>query len=195
MEHYWAFKEIGSTHSPVKKVEREAIKWNAPLKGWFKLNSDKASKGKRGESGFGAIIRNESGELLSGTYRYISTATNNKAKIHALEAGLQLCAQMGVSNVIIEGDSQIIINGIIKSNFQNWKLVKWFPHINTLLDSIGTCEINHSYCEGNCVANHLANLGVSKKGVIVTFNQTSVTQSIIDHIMKDMSDIPREAIG
>ncbi|XP_057858950.2 uncharacterized protein LOC131067803 [Cryptomeria japonica] len=61
MERYWSFKEIGSTHSPVKKVDREAIKWNAPPKGWVKLNFDGVSKGNPRESGFRAIIRNESG--------------------------------------------------------------------------------------------------------------------------------------
>lgn len=116
---------------------------------WMKLNFDGASKGNPRDFGFGAIIRNNIGDTIYGVYGGLGLSTNNEAEIRALEAELNLCVQIGISRVIIEGDSQIIINDIIKSNFQCWKLRKWLPHINYLLENIATFEINHVYCEGN----------------------------------------------
>ncbi|GLJ07489.1 hypothetical protein SUGI_0068130 [Cryptomeria japonica] len=89
-------------------------------------------------------------------------ATNNEGKIRALEAGLNLCVQNGISKVLIEGDSQVIINDIIKSNFQCWKLSKWLLRINHLLELIDTFEIKHVYHEGNRMADYLAKLGVTQ---------------------------------
>ncbi|XP_059070432.1 uncharacterized protein LOC131860084 [Cryptomeria japonica] len=196
MEGYWFLKDPGSTHlSDKKRLDRKAIKRKAPLKDWVKLNFDGACKRNRGDFGFGAIIRNERGKLLYGIYGGLGFATNNEAELRALEVGLHLCVQMGISKVIIEGDSQIIINNIIKSNFQNWKLRKWLPRINNLLDTIGNFEINHSFKEGNRMADYLANLGVGKNVEIIIFIQIYASESIIEQILKDIPDSPREGIG
>ncbi|GLJ12071.1 hypothetical protein SUGI_0183340 [Cryptomeria japonica] len=114
-----------------------------------------------GVVGYGVVIKNCASKLEHGVYGGLGMATNNEAEIRALEVGLNLCVQNGYSKVLIEGDSQVIINGIIKSKFQCRKLDKWLPCINHMLELIGTFEIMHVFREGNRMADYLANLGVA----------------------------------
>ncbi|XP_057845071.1 uncharacterized protein LOC131054551 [Cryptomeria japonica] len=56
-------------------------------------------RGNPGQAGFGAVIRNEDGNVVFGTYGNIGCATNNKAEIRALEAGILLYKEKGLSSV------------------------------------------------------------------------------------------------
>ncbi|GLJ28166.1 hypothetical protein SUGI_0553270 [Cryptomeria japonica] len=91
MEKRWAFKEPPIYVPPSNHPDINTIKWKAPPRGWTKLNFDGASKGNLGESGIGAIIQDEEGNILHGLFGGIGISMNNEAKIHALEAGLCLC--------------------------------------------------------------------------------------------------------
>ncbi|GLJ42714.1 hypothetical protein SUGI_0885530 [Cryptomeria japonica] len=154
MEKIWLLKPPIIIYNN-NRAKRRDIKWMAPPLDWMKLNFDGASKGNPGDVGFGAIIRNNSSKIIHGVYGRLGKATNNEAKIRALEAGLNLCVQNGISKVLIEGDSQIIINGITNSKFQCWNLRKWLPRITHLLDLTGTFEFMHVYREGNHLADYL----------------------------------------
>ncbi|GLJ38905.1 hypothetical protein SUGI_0793080 [Cryptomeria japonica] len=191
MEKIWLFK-----HSLVintkNRVNTRDIGWMAPSKDWLKLNFHGASKGNPGDAGFGVVIRNNASKIVHGVYGGLGMATNNEAEIRALEVGLNLCIQNGISKVLIEGDSQIIISGIIKSNFQCWKLRKWLPRITHLLELIGTIEIKHVYREGDRMVDYLANLGVVCNDNKITFDQHSASNDIINHIKLDAS---RDGIG
>ncbi|GLJ49629.1 hypothetical protein SUGI_1052950 [Cryptomeria japonica] len=188
MEKFWLLKDPRPIVTSTKaKIDRENIRWKAPPMDWMKLNFDGASKGNPRDSSFGAIIRNNIGDPIYGVYGGLGFATNNETKIRALEAGLNLCVQIGISRVIIEENSQIIINNIIKSNFQCWKLRKWLPRINYLLEKIGTFEINHEYREGNQTTDYLANLGVVNRDGMITFDRHSASEDIINQIKQDSS--------
>ncbi|XP_057839045.2 uncharacterized protein LOC131049060 [Cryptomeria japonica] len=110
MERNWSLKNV-IFHYPKKKIDRENVRWTKP-------------HSNLGQAEYGAVIRNEDGNILSGTYEHIGCASNNEEELRALEAGLLLCKQKGLTNVQIEGDSQIIINGVINSRFTNWKLAR-----------------------------------------------------------------------
>ncbi|GLJ43721.1 hypothetical protein SUGI_0910340 [Cryptomeria japonica] len=144
------------------------------------MNFDGACRGNLGVSGFGAVVRNAEGDLILGTYGALGRATNIEAKIHALLAGLNLCVNNSLSNIIIEGDSLIVINGIIKSKFENKKLSKWIPCISHLLSSIGIYEVTHTYREGNWLADFLANLGIDSSNGAVVFDRMSAPENVRD---------------
>ncbi|GLJ30872.1 hypothetical protein SUGI_0613820 [Cryptomeria japonica] len=132
-----------------KKGNRKHIRWKTPPVGWLKLNFDGPCRGNPGVSGFGVVVRNSEGKLILGIYGTIGEATNNDAEICALVEGLKLCVTNKMSNLIIEGDSSIVIQGIIKGGFQSRKLNKWIPYVSQLLNDIGSYEIVHTYREGN----------------------------------------------
>ena len=82
--------------------------------GWGKLNFDGAARGNPGIVGIGCIINNDSGQWLAKKTMAIRPTSKNLVELEALEAGLNLCLEVGISKVVIEGDSQIIMNAIRK---------------------------------------------------------------------------------
>ncbi|GLJ55477.1 hypothetical protein SUGI_1191320 [Cryptomeria japonica] len=141
MEKSWDLKKKCDHRLNDKKAKRKNVTWQASSSGWMKLNFDDASRENLGRSGLGAIIRND------------------------MEAELQWCVNNEVVNLIIEGDSQVILNGVTKSIFQNWRLECWIPRINKLLNSLGDYHIRHMYWEGNKAADYLANMGIEVDSV------------------------------
>ncbi|GLJ30420.1 hypothetical protein SUGI_0602070 [Cryptomeria japonica] len=161
MEKNWLL--VTPTQLPklsVKKGNRKHIRWKAPPVGWLKLNFDGACRGNLGVSSFGVVIRNNKVKLLLGSYGALGVATNNEAEIRALLEGLKLCVTNKMTKIVIEGDSLVIIQGIIKRGFQSRNLNKWVPCISRLLNDIDHYEITHTYKEGNRVADCVARLGI-----------------------------------
>ena len=52
----------------------------------------------------------------------IGPTSNNLAELTTLEEGLKTCHQLGLSKLIIEGDSQIFLNAIRNRSNPNWVL-------------------------------------------------------------------------
>lgn len=105
MEKNWALKQSCDHRLNDRKAKRKNANWQAMPAGWMKLNFDGASRGNPGQSGMGAIIRNEVGEVVHAIFGPVGIATNNMAEIYVLEVGLQWCVTNGVVKLIIEGDS------------------------------------------------------------------------------------------
>ncbi|GLJ52255.1 hypothetical protein SUGI_1111600, partial [Cryptomeria japonica] len=95
----------------------------------------------------------------------IGIATNNVVEISVLEVGLKWCASKRNDKLVIEGDSQIILNGISSSKFQNWHLENWILRIKMFLDLLGDFHIQHMFWEGNKATDLLANLGIEESHV------------------------------
>lgn len=76
----------------------------------IKLNFDVASKGNPGKTGYGGIFRNHEGNRLLLYFGSIGWDTNNSAELEGLWQGLCLAHQHNFHPIIIEGDSQILIN-------------------------------------------------------------------------------------
>ncbi|XP_059076357.1 uncharacterized protein LOC131875735 [Cryptomeria japonica] len=195
MERNWSLKDWGLGCPPVPKTNRKLVRWIPPQCDWVKLNFDGASRGNPGISGIGAVIRDSSRQLMGGLFGSLGFATNNEAKIRALATGLDLCVQKGYDKVIIEGDSQIIINGISKSSFQNWKLGKWIPYINKLLGSINSFELKHTFREGNKVADLLANVGIDKDLSAIIFDKEDADTIVLEAILNEIPNLTRMGVG
>ena len=96
-------------YSKSNKEARANCRWEYPPFGWCKLNFDGATKGNLGTTGIGCIINDDSSKWLAKLAMPIPLTSNNME-----EQGLQLCINLGLSKVIIEGDSQIILNVVRK---------------------------------------------------------------------------------
>lgn len=83
-----------------------------PLKGWAKLNFDRVRRGNPAVAGIKCIINDDSGKWLAKKAMPIKPSTNNMVEFAALEEGLSICLQLGISKLIIEGDSHIVLNVI-----------------------------------------------------------------------------------
>eukprot|EP00253_Pinus_taeda_P002079 PITA_02079 len=84
-------------------------KWKPPPKNHYKLNFDGASKGNPGTTGFGGIIRNHEGSHMQIYFGNIGWDTNNSAELEGLWQGLTLAWNLNLQPLVVEGDSQILI--------------------------------------------------------------------------------------
>ena len=79
--------------------------WNPPPTGFLKLNFDEASKGNPGKSGYGFILRNHKGNIISFGYGFLGIDSNNVAEIEGLIQGLEWVFENLHNPIITEGDS------------------------------------------------------------------------------------------
>ena len=75
--------------------------------------------------------------------------------------------------LIIEGDSQIILDTIKKCSTPNWTLNSRLDEVLTLLDSFEDILIQHIYHEGNHKVDYLANKGVDSDFIYLVKNLVS----------------------
>ncbi|GLJ52315.1 hypothetical protein SUGI_1112750 [Cryptomeria japonica] len=195
MEKVWSFKHTSKHRLKDDRLKRRNVVWQAPPPRWLKLNFDRANKGNLGRSGLGAIVRDEFGVTLKPFSGLVGIATNNVAEISALEVGLKWCALKRIDKLIIEGVSQIILNGISSSKFQNWRLENWIPRIKMFLDSLGDFHIQHMFREGNKVVDVLANLGIEESCVRDFDSVDALLKGVRNIISQDKDLIPRQGIG
>ena len=90
----------------------------------------------------------------------IRATSNNMVELEVLESGMLLCMEVGITNVVIEGDSWIILNAIRKCSTPNWVIKSRLDVFLYLLNNFVDYQIFHIYCEGNHIVDHLANIGV-----------------------------------
>lgn len=73
---------------------------------------DGASRGNPGESAFAFIIGNENGEIIYQASGRIGIATNNEAEYRALLEALDRISHLGIQEITIFSDSQLLVNQI-----------------------------------------------------------------------------------
>ena len=76
----------------------------------IQLNFDGASKGNPRKAGFGGVFRDHKGAPLLTFIGSNEWDTNNSDELEGLWQGLLLAQSHGLFPLIIEGDSQILIN-------------------------------------------------------------------------------------
>lgn len=119
---------------------------------------------------------------MGGIAKHLGFSSNNVAEIVALEVGLNQCVSNNQLKVVIEGDSQVIINRIANSLLQNWKLASWIPKINSHLQRLTNFKVQHIFKEGNQVANKLVNLGIGGDSFLSLDKLISIPEDLKDLI-------------
>ena len=105
-------------------------------------------------------MNNDSGKQLAKLVKSINPITNNLAEFETLEEGLKIYLNLGISKLMIEGDSDIVLNDIRNRSTLNWILNSKLEEIIHLIDKFEDTRIFHIYREGNFKACELANIGV-----------------------------------
>ncbi|KAH9292333.1 hypothetical protein KI387_042476, partial [Taxus chinensis] len=89
--------------------DREAkiknVKLKCPSFGWCKFNV------RKGSAGGGGIFRDHKGDCLRAYVGQVGLHSNNHAEAITMLWGLKLCETLNIQNLIIEGDSMIIMGG------------------------------------------------------------------------------------
>ena len=84
--------------------------WLRPSISSFKLNFDGVTKGNPHPTGFRGALRNLSGIILNMLWGSIGNNTNNMVELEGLINGISWALQKEKTLLVVEGDSQVIIN-------------------------------------------------------------------------------------
>ena len=95
---------------------------------------------------------------------YLEKATNNQAEYTGLLYGLQNALKLGITRLIIEGDSQLVVLQVSqKWNVHNETLKDYHRQIKELLEKFMYVGIRHVLRAYNKVADALTDEGIRKK--------------------------------
>ncbi|CAL9019809.1 unnamed protein product, partial [Prunus brigantina] len=105
---------------PKINVEKPT-KWSPPPIGKYKLNVDASYIPKTCVGGIGAVVRNDKGEVMAAMALPLATATSPKyAEIMALHFGIKFTRDASFSSILIEFDSQGVVNDVKKDEKESW---------------------------------------------------------------------------
>ena len=74
-----------------------------------KLSTDGGARGNPGPAAYGYVLEDENGTVLAAQGERIGIATNNVAEYSALIAGLEKAAELGVDEVDVVSDSELMV--------------------------------------------------------------------------------------
>ena len=127
--------------------------------GTYVLQFDGGSRGNPGTAGAGMVLYDEVGHEVWHGHHYLGeSSTNNEAEYTGLLAGLQCARAMDVDNIVVQGDSELIVKQLHgKYKCKSRKLMPYFASVKSLIKGFNSFEIRHIPRAQNFRADELAN--------------------------------------
>ena len=142
------------------RVERQ-IAWTRPPEGWFKLNTDGASRGNPGLATAGGVLRNSDGEWCSGFALNIGICSATLAELWGVYYGLYIAWEYKVTRLELEVDSEIVV-GFLKTGISDTQPLSFLARLcYGFISRDWIVRISHKYREANRLADGLANYAFS----------------------------------
>ncbi|MFY9780077.1 MAG: ribonuclease HI family protein [Candidatus Baltobacteraceae bacterium] len=122
------------------------------------LFADGGSRGNPGPAAGGAVLVAEDGTTLAEIGEFLGVATNNVAEWRALLSGLAAAAELGVDDLQIRLDSELVVRqltGVYRVKHPD--LIPLHARAKRLLAKFNTVEIGHIRRKYNAAADALVN--------------------------------------
>jgi ribonuclease HI len=136
------------------------------------LYFDGGSRGNPGQAAGAAVIVMPEGEKFA-VSQYLEFATNNEAEYTGLIIGLQKAKEMGINALVVQGDSQLVINQINGQwQVKSPNLQELYQQAKSLMKGFKNIKINWVRRHENHLADAEANKCMDKRKQ----NQEKVTK-------------------
>ena len=146
-----------------------------------RLHTDGGARGNPGPAGIGAVLIDESGEVIDGLAEGIGIATNNVAEYRALIAGLELALAKGVTELEVLMDSELVVSQMQGQwKIKNKGLQPLALEANSLLNRFETTKLMHVPREANADADKLANQGMDAAELDVELDAESGQGNLLE---------------
>jgi ribonuclease HI len=183
----------------IKTPNRQNISpttWTPPPVEFIKINFDGASKGNPGPVGYRATLKNSRGEILILVVGYFGETKNNAVELMGLLQGLHVAIARHSHQLIVEGDSQIVIQLITKIlHGENQQKISPSCRLFGLLEEFrGLLRANlsiipsHVKREANRVADCLKNEGVTKETKHIYWEAHNSEESDISELCQTLAN-------
>jgi len=129
----------------------------------YVLRFDGGSRGNPGIAGAGMVLYNgEDGTEVWSGYHYLGDKyTNNEAEYRGLITGLQCARTLGVQNIVVQGDSQLILRQIVgEYKVKSATLKAYYDEAVSIIPEFKSFQTSHIERARNARADELANLAM-----------------------------------
>lgn len=125
--------------------------------------TDGAARGNPGPAGAGWVLRGENGEILQEGGQFLGRRTNNEAEYEAVVGGLKAAVQLGVRDVVLCSDSELVVRQINgKYRIKNERLLPIHQAARELIQQFRRFDIRHVPREQNADADRCANRAIDE---------------------------------
>ena len=122
------------------------------------LYFDGACRGNPGKASYGIVVFNEKGAEIIADNGLLGITTNNVAEYCGLLRGLIVCDSMGIKELTVKGDSNLVIQHVTgKWKVRNENLKKIHKQIKEIDKNFKSISYEHVYRKFNKRADALAN--------------------------------------
>jgi ribonuclease HI len=131
----------------------------------YVLRFDGGSRGNPGVSGAGiAIYDLESGDEVWAAFQYLGETTNNVAEYNALLSGLELARSMGITRLIAEGDSTLVVKQVSgEYEVKSKHLIDLNQRVKRIAESFQSFSLQYIPRAENFRADKLANVAMDER--------------------------------
>ena len=144
----------------ITRVERW-IKWEKPPTGWFKVNTDGASRGNPGLATASGVLRDENGSWLCGFGLNIGRCSAPLAELWGVYYGLLIAWHKGVRCVEVEVDSAVVV-GFFRTGIAETHPLSFLVRLcYGFISRDWIVRFKHIYREANGLADGLATYAFS----------------------------------
>ena len=130
-----------------------------------RLFTDGGSRGNPGPAAYGFVLEAEDGTVLEARGEAIGVATNNVAEYSALVAGLERAAEVGVTDLEVVADSELVVKQMRgEYKVKNKALQGLFLEASRLAREIDSVRYTAVRREHNELADRLVNDALDRAG-------------------------------
>lgn len=122
----------------------------------IKIHSEGVYKSPSHVAGAGGLLRDSAGAWLGGFVQNLGICSSIRAELWAVYTGLTMAWNMGFSKVILEVDSQCVLDLIGKGCEDTNPNAPLVTSIRQVITRDWTVRLQHIYREGNFCADWLA---------------------------------------
>lgn len=130
----------------------------------LRVYSDGAARGNPGPSGAGAVLVEPSGQVVDRIGKYLGIQTNNYAEYMGLLIGLRRARELGVSEVEVFADSELMIRQLGgRYQVKSPSLRPLYEEARQLLNDFTRVKLVHVPREMNAAADEMSNRAIDER--------------------------------
>jgi ribonuclease HI len=139
-------------------VQGQSQKWDKPPVGFLKCNIDADILDQGVAMGAGFVMRNNEGAVVyCGCWKIRGSFSPTLAEALCLKNVLQFMISQGLSNVLIESDAKIVVDGINDIGINDFEMGMIFEYCRELINQGNNFDLYHLRRSAN------ATLSIKKK--------------------------------
>ncbi len=146
------------------KVESPAAGLSGGASSRLRLFSDGAARGNPGPAGAGAVLVDPEGQVVARLGKYLGTQTNNYAEYMGLLLGLRHARSLGVREVEVLADSELLIRQLEgRYQVKSATLKPLHEEAARLLKEFSKVKLAHVPREKNKAADEMSNRAIDER--------------------------------